>query len=164
MPADPQDGSLDLVVVGGDVVSSIGRFRADVGVRGERVVVVGRDLQTSGAQVIDASGCLVLPGAVDAHVHPIHAETLASVSQAAAFGGVTTMLHHVYVDVDSTVMDSLSAARAEAEAGSVVDFGFHARLTDVPRRLPELAAAVAYGVRSFKLFTAYRSRGDHDRG
>ena len=159
MSTSPKDARFDLVISGGTVVSSIGRFKADVGVRGERIAAVGEGLATAGAAVVDASGCYVLPGAVDAHVHPVHAETLATTSEAAAFGGVTTMLHFIYVESNSGLVESLQAAREEGEATSLLDFGLHARLTEVPRRLAELPAAVEMGVRSFKLFTAYRSRG-----
>jgi dihydropyrimidinase len=149
----------DLVVVGGTVVSSAGRVRADVGIRDGYITALGLDLPIRGATVIDASDCYVLPGVVDAHVHPIHAETMRSVSEAAAFGGVTTLLHFIYVEPDQGLVESLQAAREEGEATSILDFGLHARLTQVPRRLPELPAAVEMGVRSFKLFTAYRARG-----
>ena len=149
----------DLVVAGGTVVSSAGQFTADIGVRDGRIVALADELSTTGADVIDAGGCYVLPGVIDPHVHPIHAETFASVSEAAAIGGVTTMLHFIYVDSDRGLVESLHEAREEGEATSLLDFGLHARLTEVPRRLPDLPAAVAMGVRSFKLFTAYRSRG-----
>lgn len=152
-------GRFDLVVVGGTIVTSTGRFAADVGIRGGRVAVLGRDLADLGDDLVDASGCFVLPGVVDAHVHPVHAETIGSASVAAAFGGVTTLLHHIYVDADQGLEESLQAAIEEGEATSLLDFGLHVRLTEVPRRLPELPAAVALGVRSFKLFTAYRKRG-----
>jgi dihydropyrimidinase len=116
-------------------------------------------LAASSADVIDASGCYVLPGVIDAHVHPVHAETMATASEAAAYGGVTTLLHFIYVESDQGIVEALQAAREEGEATSILDFGLHARLTEVPRRLPELPAAVEMGVRSFKLFTAYRQRG-----
>jgi dihydroorotase-like cyclic amidohydrolase len=159
MRTNGSTGELDVVVVGGTVVSSAGRFVADVGIRGEQIVAVGLGLPTGRARQIDASGCYVLPGVIDAHVHPVHAETIGTASEAAAFGGVTTLLHFIYVESDRGIVESLQEAREEGEATSLLDFGFHARLTEVPRRLAELAAAVAMGVRSFKLFTAYRARG-----
>src|SRR5262249_6339051 len=60
---------------------------------------------------------------------------------------------------ERTLVEALQAAREEGSASSLVDFGLHARLTEVPRRLAEIPDAMAMGVRSFKLFTAYRSRG-----
>lgn len=129
----------DVVVAGGTVVSSAGQFTADVGIRGERIAAVGEGLATSGAEVIDAGGCYVLPGVIDAHVHPVHAETIQTASEAATFGGVTTLLHFIYVESDRGIVESLQAAREEGEATSLLDFGLHARLTEVRRRRRRLA-------------------------
>lgn len=81
---------LDLRIVGGTVVSD-GRSRpADVGVEGEFITeVVPHGALGAARREIDASGMLVIPGAVDAHFHcraPSHPEraTFASESRAAA--------------------------------------------------------------------------------
>jgi dihydropyrimidinase len=110
--------------------------------------------------VVDVSGTFVLPGLIDAHVHPIHGETFASVSEAAAFGGVTTVLHHVYPEPKRSLWDWLVAAHSEASMQSSVDFGFHARLrADSPEHLDELGRVAAFGVRSFKVFLSYSAPG-----
>jgi 5-methylthioadenosine/S-adenosylhomocysteine deaminase len=41
----------------------------DVLVEGDRIAAVGANIQTDGAQVIDASGSIVMPGLIDAHHH-----------------------------------------------------------------------------------------------
>src|ERR1700734_3899001 len=41
----------------------------DVLVDGDRIAAVGLDLQADGAEVIDATGGIVMPGLVDAHHH-----------------------------------------------------------------------------------------------
>jgi len=46
--------------------------RADVLLRDGRVVAVGPDLPAGDAEVLDAAGGLVVPGFIDAHVHPVH--------------------------------------------------------------------------------------------
>jgi dihydropyrimidinase len=133
---------------------------ADVGIRGGRVVEVGTALSRyRSATVIDASDTLLLPGVIDAHVHPIHAETFGSVAEAAAYGGVTTLLHHVYQEPEGTLVETVRHAREDAEAASVVDFGMHLRITDASTAEKELPDVAALGVRSFKMFTAYRAKG-----
>ena len=50
--------------------SAVGDFdRGDVLVEGDRIVAVGPDLEAGEAEVIDASGMIVMPGFVDTHRH-----------------------------------------------------------------------------------------------
>src|SRR4051794_6580003 len=62
--------AFDLVVRNGVVVdgSGLGSFRADVGIVGDKIAAVGR-VTEKGTKEIDAEGCVVTPGFVDAHTH-----------------------------------------------------------------------------------------------
>jgi N-acyl-D-amino-acid deacylase len=63
--------SLDLVIEGATVVDGSGapRFRADVGVSGDRIDAVGDLSSVTAASRIDATGSVVSPGWVDLHSH-----------------------------------------------------------------------------------------------
>jgi N-acyl-D-amino-acid deacylase len=62
---------LDLLISGGSVIdgTGAGRFVADVGVEGGRIVAVGALSGQSARQMLDADGAIVCPGFIDAHAH-----------------------------------------------------------------------------------------------
>ena len=76
LPLVPSPGvrsaeSFDVLIVGGRVLDGTGNpwFRADIGIRGDRIVAVG-DLRTATAtRTIDATGKLVTPGFIALHEH-----------------------------------------------------------------------------------------------
>ncbi len=61
----------EIVLKGGWVVDGTGtaRRRADVSVRGDRIVSIAADLPTTGAEVVDVSGLIVAPGFIEPHAH-----------------------------------------------------------------------------------------------
>ena len=63
--------TFDVVVKGGNLVDGTGApmREADVGIVGDRIVAVGKDLAGHATRVIDARGKLVTPGFVDIHTH-----------------------------------------------------------------------------------------------
>ena len=61
----------DLVISGGTVVDGTGipRVRADLAIKDGRVAMISGRIHGNGAKELDASGCIVTPGAVDLHTH-----------------------------------------------------------------------------------------------
>jgi N-acyl-D-amino-acid deacylase len=67
----PQSPSFDLLVKNGRVFDGAGNpaFPADIGVRGGKIVAVGRLHDARANRVIDATGKFVAPGFIDIHSH-----------------------------------------------------------------------------------------------
>ena len=61
----------DLVIQGGTIVDGTGipRYRGDLAVKDGRVAKISGRISAGGAKEIDASGCIVAPGAIDLHAH-----------------------------------------------------------------------------------------------
>src|SRR5580704_13999243 len=61
---------LDVIIRGGEVVDGTGspRRKADVGIKGDRVVRIG-EIAEDAVTVVDATGKVVTPGFVDVHTH-----------------------------------------------------------------------------------------------
>ncbi|HSE63235.1 MAG TPA: dihydroorotase [Thermoanaerobaculia bacterium] len=122
-----------LLLRGGRVVDpGSGRDGAfDVLLDGGRVTGVGERLDPKGAEILDATGLLVLPGFVDLHTHlrepgREYAETIASGAAAAAAGGFTAVcaMPNTEPPNDDRSMTAFVAARGvEAAAARVYPIG-----------------------------------------
>jgi dihydropyrimidinase len=155
--------SLDLVIRGGTVVTAEKTFRADVGVRGEKVVEVRQGL--SGKNTIDASGKLVMPGGVDSHCHveqlsstgKMCADDFYSATVAAAFGGTTTIVPFAAQHRGNSIVAVVDDYAKRAAEKAVIDYGFHLIISDpTPKALDEeLPLMVKRGITSFKVYMTY---------
>jgi dihydropyrimidinase len=153
--------SLDLVIRGGTVIVEGDVYQADVGIKGETIAEIGTGL--AGARNIDARGKLVLPGAVDPHVHlemPVgsttSSDTWESGTIAAACGGTTTVIDFVEPESNQALLEALHARRSLAEGQAAIDFGLHMTLSNADdHTLDQVAEVIAAGCPSFKTYLIY---------
>ena len=84
----------DLLIRGGTVIDGTGApgRRADVAVRGGRIVSVGEVGTGSGARTIDATGRVVSPGFIDIHSHSDESVLINSALESTVHQGVTTVV------------------------------------------------------------------------
>ncbi len=150
----------DLVIADGLLVTPEGTFTGSLGVIGGRIATIAQT-RLDGQDVLDARGHVVLPGAVDLHVHfnepgRTHWEGWGPGSRAAAAGGVTTVVEMPLNCIPPiTTYAALQAKVTAAQAQSVVDFALWGGLiTDNLKHLPDLAQA---GVIGFKAFMSHSS-------
>ncbi len=151
---------LDVLVRGGQVVTATAVLETAVGIRGGRIVALAaEELLPPADRVIDATGKVVLPGLIDCHLH-VGAEydDWTTAPLAAARTGLTTLLPFVTYDDGESLPQAVRRLKEEAEAKSVLDFGFHVILNHEPAILDGIPEAVRLGVRSFKLFMTYKKR------
>lgn len=152
---------VDLIVRGGQVVTASDVVETAVAIKEGRIVALGSEaLLPPADRVIDASGKYVLPGLIDCHLHigPEY-DNWKTAPLAAARTGLTTLLPFVVCDEGETLPKALVRLREEAQALSVLDFGFHFILDHDPAILDGIPEAVRLGVTSFKLFMTYKKRG-----
>jgi N-acyl-D-amino-acid deacylase len=86
--------SFDVLIANGWVVDGTGNpaFRADVGIRGDRIAAVGRLGAASARVTLDAANRVVAPGFIDTHVHGDLAVLMDPLHEPAIRQGVTTYL------------------------------------------------------------------------
>jgi len=93
----------------------------------------------AGAEIVDAAGCLVLPGAIDVHVHSRdpgfpEKEDFGTLTAAAAAGGVTTVVDMLVLDGrNDQYVSVLEILRPRLSDGALV-------LADLGRDDPDLLA------------------------
>jgi dihydropyrimidinase len=158
---------LDLAVTGGTVVGAAGRFRADVGVRDGKVVLLAApgSLTEDAAKRLDAGGKYVVPGGIDAHVHfnlgvteAMRAQSALDGSRAAAFGGTTTFIDFGFQSGAGSPVEAASAKIKElGDQQPHVDYALHLMLTQgvTDAAMAELPEVVSGGIASFKMFTTF---------
>ena len=177
-------------ITGGTAVNGNGSFPADVlvedgkiralGEREEIAALCGEDLSggrpRAGAagpdqgdfQIIDASGCLVFPGFIDAHTHfdlhvagTVTADDFATGTRAAVRGGTTTIVDFATQYPGESLAEGLANWREKAEGGCSCDYGFHMSITEwTPEVSREIDAMMNAGVTSFKLYMTYDTQVD----
>ncbi len=83
-----------LVIAGGTIVDGSGGtgFRADVGIRDDRIVAVGDLRGASSQRLIDADGLTVAPGFIDIHNHSDETLLVEPLCESMVRQGVTTMV------------------------------------------------------------------------
>jgi len=164
-----------VVVAGGTVVTPTGPITGDVAVRRGRIQAIGADLPRDQAEVIDASGLLVLPGAVDVHTHlrledEAHPRRFHQDTLAAARGGTTTVVTFnnpgtgISEAGSRSLLRGLEEFRARTADRSAVDYALSAVITgqqDDP--IHELPALIEAGVPTFKAFMVYDFRLPDDQ-
>jgi dihydropyrimidinase len=155
--------TVDTIITNGRVITPDDNIDASVAIDGGTICAVGREQALpDGNHRIDASGKLVMPGAVDPHVHidEVHGQiaTYRSETAAAALGGVTTIVDFAWqggdrtLDPEKSLLDGIDAKRAKGE-DALVDFGLHGAITrEDPDVFDDVDAAIEQGVTSFKTY------------
>lgn len=123
--------------------------------------------------VIDATGLLLVPGGVDAHVHmqldvgfTSSSDSFETGTIAAAIGGTTTIVDFAEQRAGGNVLQAFEQRFAEAQSQCVIDWGLHQVLGGVdPQALIDARSLIEReGVSSIKLFMAYPGRLYSDDG
>jgi len=159
---------MDLIIKNGTIVTSEESFIGDIAVENGKIVCIGTNLSMNATKIIDATGKLVLPGAIDVHTHlampfggTVSADGYLSGTRAAACGGVTTVFDYPMQRKGKGIIETVSARKELCDPEACVDYAFHCCITDLNggEILDEFPDAVDYGITSFKCFLVYKKEG-----
>lgn len=154
---------MKLLIKNGTLVTAAEERQEDLLVEDGRIAGLGTGLDAAGAKVMDASGCLVFPGFIDAHTHldmecaaGVTADDFITGTRAALAGGTTTILDFATQEKGQTLAQALEVWRKKAEGKARCDYGFHMAVTDWREDIPEqMAEMCRLGITSFKVYLAY---------
>lgn len=155
------------LVTGGTVVTATDILQADILIENERIVAIGENIERSGLEVIDATDCYVMPGAIDVHTHldlQVGDEKVSDGfyygSVAAAHGGTTCIVEHPGfgpVACDLASQTNLYCDRAKDVM--IIDYGFHGVVQHVDERvLSAVQELTTDGIPSLKVYLTYGGR------
>ncbi len=119
------------------IVTGTSYRKGSVGIDGERIAGIwyGREPDFPGAETIDLCGRVLMAGGIDAHVHfrepgMTRKGDIASESEAALLGGVTSFIDMPNTIPATTSMEALEDKLSAASKQSRVNYGFHLGATN----------------------------------
>lgn len=157
-----------LLITNARIVTSTDDYIADVYCEHETITRIAQGISSAscaaGTEVIDATGKFLFPGFIDPHVHiylpfmgTYAKDTWETASRAALVGGTTTLIEMICPGKGDQPLEAFELWLGKAKGVSACDFSFHMGVT----RWDEIAEAqlreiVGRGIRSFKVFLAYK--------
>lgn len=149
----------------GTIATDQGVFHSDILLQGGHIHEISEGIDAPDAEIIDAAGKLVLPGAVDIHTHMDLDVGIARVidnfytgTVAAACGGTTTVVDHMaFGPAGYSPWHQVKAYHRLADGNAVVDYGFHGVLQHADDAALDAMAEIAAeeGITSFKVYMTY---------
>jgi dihydropyrimidinase len=155
---------MSYIIKNGTIINSKETYQGDLLIKNGKVAAIGKSLPVEeGTEIIDATGKLVLPGAIDVHTHlampfggTLSADGYFAGTRAAACGGTTTVFDFALQDFKENMVDTVKRRDALCAPEAAVDYAFHVGVKDVSGDLLDsMEEAVKFGVPSFKVFMVY---------
>jgi dihydropyrimidinase len=149
------------IIKNGTVVTADLTYAADVRIDNGVITEIGQNL--TGGEVLDATGCYIMPGGIDPHTHmempfmgTYSADDFESGTRAALSGGTTTVIDFCLPSPGQGLLDALSMWDNKSGKASC-DYSFHMAITWWGEQVfDEMASVVDRGITSFKHFMAYK--------
>ncbi|MCY4644551.1 MAG: amidohydrolase family protein, partial [Bacteriovoracales bacterium] len=152
-----------IAIKNGRIFTAHDDFEADILIVDGKIAALGRGLDHPAHETLDAAGCYVLPGGIDAHTHmelPFmgtqSADDFETGTLAGFHGGTTSIVDFAIQTQGHSLQDALNTWHEKAQK-AVADYSFHCAVTDFNEKTKnEVRGIVEGGITSFKTFMAYK--------
>lgn len=158
----------DLLIRNGQVVLPTKTAKLDVAVKDGKIALVGKKLAVEADEVVDATGKIVVPGAIDVHTHlampfggTISADDYFTGTRAALCGGTTSIIDYPCQRKGKSIKETLEPRFKMCEKDACCDYSFHCAITNFNdgKILEEMDDACKSGITSFKGYMVYKKEG-----
>jgi dihydropyrimidinase len=155
-----------ILIKNGQIITSKNTIRSDILISDGKIAAIGKNLNKIGfdTKIVDADPFLILPGAIDPHVHMelsvsgiISSDDFETGTIAAIAGGTTTIIDFVTPSRGESLIIALKE-RKELAGKSLCDYSFHISLTSFNDSTYEemKKCKEEEGITSFKTYLAYK--------
>ncbi|MCK5501871.1 MAG: amidohydrolase family protein, partial [Tritonibacter mobilis] len=150
------------VIKNGTIVTADLTYKADVLVEGGVITEIGPDLK--GDEVLDATGCYVMPGGIDPHTHlempfmgTYSSDDFESGTRAGLAGGTTMVVDFALPSPGESFLDALKRWDNKSTRANC-DYSFHMAVTWWGEQVfDEMKTVIeTRGINTFKHFMAYK--------
>ena len=156
---------MSILIKNGHVATASEDYFADVYIEGDKIAAIGANLSYKADKIIDARGKIVMPGAIDPHVHldmpfmgTFSSDDYTTGTRAALFGGTTMVIDFILQTQGDSLYNALRTWQKKSEGKAIGDYSYHMAVTDFnDKTAAEVVDMIEKeGITSFKTFMAYK--------
>ncbi|MGB4848504.1 MAG: dihydropyrimidinase [Saprospiraceae bacterium] len=156
---------MSLLIKNGRIITSSEDYHADIFIEGEEISAIGKNLNVTADQIIDANGLMIFPGGIDPHVHldmpfmgTYSSDNYETGTLAALHGGTTMVIDFVLQTQGKSLHHALEQWQSRSIGNCYGDYSFHMAVTDFNEDTKNeiIQMVEEEGITSFKTFMAYK--------
>ncbi|MBN7575717.1 dihydropyrimidinase [Clostridium sp. 2-1] len=153
-----------IIIKNGTIVTESESYCSDIMIENNKISCIGVNLSNDNAEIIDALGMYIIPGAVDVHTHmDLQSGSSRSIDDfytgtvAAVCGGTTSIVDHVaFGPKNCAIRHQIDEYHKLANGKAVIDYGFHGVIQHVNDEvLSGMESLAKEGISSFKIYMTY---------
>ncbi len=153
------------LIKNGRIITASDDYTGDILIDGEKIVAIGKKLQVTSDEAMDASGKLIFPGGIDPHVHldmpfmgTYSSDNYETGTRAALHGGTTMVIDFILQKQGNSLAAALQEWQGRSDGNCLSDYSFHMAVTDFNENTKQEIRGMIeeQGITSFKTFMAYK--------
>ncbi len=156
---------MSLLIKNGRIITAAEDYHADIFIEGEEISAIGKHLNLTADETIDAQGLLIFPGGIDPHVHldmpfmgTYSSDNYETGTLAALHGGTTMVIDFILQTQGKSLHHALEQWQSRSKGNCFGDYSFHMAVTDFNEETKKEISEMVEdeGITSFKTFMAYK--------